>query len=319
MMCATRAAVAAIAWLIVAAASVTAQTFDYSASLQYSSGEYVFTEPTHTWTLYNSLGLRSERLRFSVGLPLVLQNTSAVTYVGGVALPTGGPDYRNVRDRESGESVPMGSGGHGSGQHDGRNSDVLFALAAGDSVVGPGSYVFNVADPSVSGAATVYQGWGMLRSVELTVAAKVPVQSLDSGIGTGEWDYGGGLAVTLGVGRVLFFGDASYWQYGDLPELELLDGMSYAAGVGVPVGERVSVMAAYSHTQQIIETVDPYTSLTVMGSRRVGATGALNAGLGMGLSEASPDFSFSLGWRLGLGRAASNSGGRVSSIARALE
>ena len=305
----TRAAMVATGLVFVATVPLAAQSLVYTGSLHFSTGDYIFSEPTHTWTLYNGLGVRMERLRLSLGMPLVLQNTWAGTYVGGSAIPTGGPDYRLVRQRVGGGRIPMTSRRGSSGRGTGRMSVQLPSVV--DTVAGPGDYELDLADPLLSGTVELYRGWSLLRSVEITAAARAPIRSIDSGVGTGEWDVGGGASLALGFGRVLVFGDASYWRYGDLPDMELIDGMSYAAAVGFPIGSESSLMASYSGSERIIGTVDPYAMLTISGSRNVGEAKALTAGVGIGLSEASPHVSVFMGWRFGLADTRRN-----SSIAR---
>lgn len=174
------------------------------------------------------------------------------------------------------------------------------AQASADTVLAPGDYEATIADPMLTGSVEVFQGDGTLRSVQLDAFAKVPFADLDSGVGTGEWDYGGGASVALAAGSTLLFGDVSYWTYGDLPDLVLEDGLSFGAGVGRPIGDRWWVMASFSGSQRIIDNVDPYASLTLAGSYLVGSDHSVSAGAGFGLTESAADVSLYLGWNVGL-------------------
>ncbi|MEN8145489.1 MAG: hypothetical protein ABFS14_11125, partial [Gemmatimonadota bacterium] len=111
------------------------------------------------------------------------------------------------------------------------------------------------------------------------------------------WDYGLGSSIALGAGRSLLFVDLSYWWFGDLSDLELTDGLSYAAGVSVPAFEgQGSVLFTLSGMSRIIETTDPPVSLATSVGRSVGRRGFLSVGGGIGLTESAPDLFFQLGW-----------------------
>lgn len=97
------------------------------------------------------------------------------------------------------------------------------------------------------------------------------------------------------------FGDVGYWRYGDLPDLELQDGFTYGAGVGTPVGERGSLMLSFSAAETLIEAVDAWADLSLLGGYRLGERTTLSAGVGVGLTEAGADASAFVGWRVGLG------------------
>jgi hypothetical protein len=294
-----RAAAAAAGMVLAAAGSLAAQTVDYTGSLHFSSGKYIFSEPTHTWTLYNGLSARMDRFRVSLGVPLVYQNTWVMTYVGGTPLPTGGRDYEAIRERKGGGTVPMRPRRSGSGRM-GAQTLLQTTTEGVDTVAGPGDYELRLADPLFSGGIDIYRGWGLLRAFELTAAVKPPLRTFDSGAGTGEWDYSAGAGLTFGAGRALLFIDASWWWYGDLPEMELLDGIAWGAGAGLPIGDRWSIMASAAGAERVIPTVDPYASMSLMGSRRFAEDVSLNAGIGVGFTEASPDVSMFIGWRFGL-------------------
>lgn len=300
-----RAALAATGlWVLGAPGAARGQELTYSGSLYHATGRYVFMERTESWTLYSGLSLGTGRLRMTVSVPLLLQNTGAVSYVGGTLLPTGGPDHLLLERRQPGQSIPMGRGGGGSGPRRGSVAGRAAALAettaAGDSVAGPGAYALHVADPFLSMGVEVYRGWGALHSIQLTGSAKAPVTTLASGFGTGAWDYSAGATVALGAGPVLLFGDVSYWHYGDLPHLELQDGISYGAGLGTRVSERVSFLASVSGSRRVIATVAQPLYLTVTAGYRRGQAAGMSGGLSLGLTEAASELSAFVGWRLGL-------------------
>ena len=90
--------------LLAAASAVGAQELNWSGSLGYAAGSYIFSEPYRTFSLLNSLTLRAGRLELSGSLPVVAQNGTAVSLVAGIPLPTGGPESAAVQRRRQGQT-----------------------------------------------------------------------------------------------------------------------------------------------------------------------------------------------------------------------
>jgi hypothetical protein len=298
-----RTALAVLALAVAAPAAVGAQELAWSGTIQYAEGAYIFTEPTRTLSLYSGLSLTWGRARLTGGVPLILQNSGAVTLVGGTYLPTGGEGHQAVGGRQGHSSVPMGGGRRGSSSLAGTGS-LVDATAAADSVApGSGSYALRVGDPFFQAGMELYRGFGVLRSVELTASVKAPVSDLDSGVGTGEWDYAAGGAVALGVGRVLGFVDLSYWWYGDLPELELRDGLGWGAGIGIPLSRALRASALATGSNRVIATADAASTASVALGYLTRSGTLLSLAVGTGLTETAPDLTLSVGWhRTLLGR-----------------
>lgn len=296
----TRRALAAGVFLASAAGGAAAQDLTWTGSLGYATGNYIFTEPTRSYSLTNGLGLYYGRVRLGASLPLIYQNTSAVAFINGVPVPTGGPDSDVVRGRGSDEEIPMrgkGAGGSGSARSVGMMGGLaLFQTVVADTIDGPGDYELNVGDPMFDAGFELLDGTGWVRSLEIIGAAKAPVASIESGVGTEAWDVGGGLSVAAGSGRVLLFADASYWSYGDMPDLVLEDGFSWGAGFGVAASDRVSLMASYAGMERIVPTADPYGSLAAALRYAITEGSRLTAGVGVGLSESASDVSLFVGW-----------------------
>jgi hypothetical protein len=276
-------------------APAAAQEVSYAGSIQYATGSYIFTEPTRTLSLQNGLTATFGRLRLSAAIPAILQNSGAVTIVGGTYLPTGGEGSGAVGTRQPGTKVPMGPGGP-------RHAllpapDLYVQQVVSDSVVEePGSYVLSAGDPLLSSGLELLRGRSWLRSVELNVNAKAPLNDLASGVGTGRWDFGAGGTVVTALGRLLAILDVSYWWYGDLPELELQDGVSWGASLAMPVSRSLSLTAAAIGSNRIIQTAQPARSVSGGLLYRLSPRSSLSFSAGAGLSETSPAVSFSLGW-----------------------
>jgi hypothetical protein len=266
-----------------------AQAVRYSGGLQYATGSYVFDARSHVMSLNTGLTFDLGRFEGSVSLPVIFFNGGVVTMVGDRLLPTGGEGHGMVAGRRSGDRIRThGGGGMGPGGNmQPSDSTVRFREA----------YRVRVGDPFVRAGGELFSGWGTLRSVRVTVGAKIPTSDLDVGVGTGEWDFTLGGSATASLGSVFLMGDLGYWWFGDLPDLELRDGFSYGGAAAVPIlDRRGTLMASFSGASRAIETLDPPLSLSVAGGYRLDRGWSLSAGLAAGLTEAAADLSVFLGW-----------------------
>lgn len=250
---------------VLAAGPAAGQEVRYTGSVGYASGSYTFTERTESFSILNGLSVTAGRWSLSASLPVVVQNSGAVSFVGGMGVPTGS------------HGDAGGSGRHGDGG-------------------GTSSYDVVVGDPLVRGAVDVYRGSGAVRSVGLQAMVKAAVADASTGVGTGAWDVGAGVSAGLGAGRTYLFVDASVWSPGDLPDLELRPYVAGAAGIGRPLSARWSVLASATVASSAIEGLDPPASLSGGISYRPAGGASLNAGVGVGLTEAAPDFTLYVGW-----------------------
>lgn len=296
------------------AAGTSAQETTWTASVQYSQGDYFFTETTRSWLLYSGLSWHGDRLRFSVGLPVVIQDSRAVTFVGDVPIPTGGPDSEAVGRKGSGERVPMGQRRRGSGTS-AATSAALHPPPPGalpplgrqttgtgsDTVAAPGAYRVQLADPMLGLGVALVRPRGAFLGLDLTGSVKVPVRDVDSGVGTGELDVGIGLSTAAGRGRAMLFADAGWWSYGDPPGLELKDVLTWSVGVGGLLGSRTSGLVSLTGSSALMEAVEAPLDVSALLSVALNPDLSLSLGAGVGLSEASPDFTLSAGTRVTFG------------------
>ncbi len=280
--------------LLLAAPGLNAQQLSYSGSLSYSGGSYIFDTRSDTWVLSSGLRLRAGPVSVSASAPFLIRNGGLVTtVVDGVTLPTGGSEAGTVAGRGSGETI----GTRGSGRQEGQQSTEPVDTIAFDS-----GFSADFGDPFVTVEGEVWSGFGAVRSVSLTVGTKAPLADVESGLSSGEWDVGVGGSVVLGLGRALLLANASYWWIGDMPELELRDGVSYALGVSTPVfSGRGSLMGMVSGLSKLIETMEPPVTLTASLGGSVGSRSLVSATAGVGLTESASDVYVALGWSIRLG------------------
>ncbi len=267
-----------------------AQQVTYMGSLTYSTGTYVFVQRTSSLWLSSALAVRGGPVSVTGSLPVIVQNSGVVSFVAGQPLPTGGEDNGAVGGRGMGK--PIGSRGPGGSS---------MSTSTDSTVVFRDRYEVQIGDPLISASLELAHGAGLLRSASIQGAAKPPLRSLESGVGTGAWDVGGGASLVLGSGLTLALIDVSYWSFGDLPDLSLSGSVLYSAGVSRAVmGSRGSVLVSVTGATRIIDTVDPPLSVGASFLISAGDGRTLSVGASAGLSESSPDVAAYLGWGLRL-------------------
>ena len=280
---------------------IAGQVVDYRLSTSYATGSYIFTGRTWSAAMFHGVSARFGAVSFSASLPVVAQNNTALSYVAGVILPTGGPDGAAVAARRKGAAIPMGPGMPG-----GRRAGSVgpaFAVAPADSltVAEPSGTAVHIGDPFLSAMADVFRGQGLVRSITVQAFAKAPVASVASGVSTGRWDYGAGAGLAFGAGRMFWFGDLSYWVLGDMPALELIDNVAYGAGLGRSTADgRWSMMGSVSGSSVVLRNVAAPASAGVNIAYAPVPAHAFTFGLNFGLSESAAQLSASLGWRVRL-------------------
>ncbi len=306
-------AVAGMLALVPAAGSaLLAQRLEYSAALSASRGSFIFAEPTTSWVFDQGLVLAADRWRLGLNVPLVTQNSSALTYIGGMPVPTGGPDAGAVRTRDASTTIGMRRRGAGTGGGAALllgargttpgTTPAATALADSGFVALPGAYTTNVGDPMLNAATELTSGESGTTRLGAQVLAKIPVATPSSGVGTGEFDYGAGLSFSAAGARTFFFADVSHWVLGDMPDLPLRDITSGALGVGLTFGEmgRVSTLASVTGATAIVDNMEAPLSAGLSLGIAAGERRFFTVGANAGLSESAPDWSLSVGWRRSL-------------------
>lgn len=271
---------------IAAAGAAPAQAVSWTGAVQGSSGDYGFGERTSSLSITNGLTLSTGRLRVSASLPVLVQSDPWVTQVGAGRFPYGGPRHG------ANDSVSMHAGpGHGGG-------------GGGPAVADTGSFdTIGIGDPLMFATLELARSARGNVSLSATTGVKAPVGSVSQGFSTGEWDYGGGLALSAGSGRSLLLLDAMYWKLGDMPGLELRDGVSYGASIGTFVGRRrVSLLASVLGSSRITDAASAPVQLGVAVGYLSPRRRSLNLALYAGLSPSAPDLSISLSWGVPLTR-----------------
>ena len=283
-------------WIAVVAVCATAvgpalgQNVHYAGSMQYTTGNYIFAERTHSVYIANGLDVSQGRVQASMSLPVIYQTSPWVSYsvVGGV--PSGGPQHGTVGGSGSGPA-----GGQGSGRRRGSDPIVLPDTATYADV--------GIGDPSLRADLVLRRGLNGGPGIRLAGSAKAPIADVDRGFGTGAWDGALGLALSQRIQSWFLFGEAMHWWMGDMDDLALNNSIAYSVSLGRSLRNgHVGLLASLAgYTDAIVDGTDPPLQ-TAFGISYAFHDGqySLNASAAFGLTESTPDVSVGLGWRVAL-------------------
>ena len=160
---------------------------------------------------------------------------------------------------------------------------------------------FGLGDLILRGSLELLEERVKLPSIRLKGGVKLPLADSEQGFGTGQWDYGAGISVSKRFRSTFVFLDLEYWVLGDLPDLDLEDGLHYGASVGYLFpGGRLSGLLSLSGAIRVIGSADP-PAYAGLGLSYLWDSGiGLTLGSSLGLTESSVDVQASLGWNLPL-------------------
>lgn len=276
------AAAGVILMTLAAVQPAAAASFSYTGTLQIASGSYIFNQTTSSFVFLNGFSLSSGSFFLAANIPLIYKNTPYISYSGVGMLPSGGPLSSTVSSAVN--------------RRQGRTKIIL----PEPETLTYNYRQFGIGDPLLFMGIQLWKENSIIPAVQVAVQAKVPQASLESGFGTGQWDYSAGLSLSKKVGGIFAFADLYYWNLGDLPELALKEMLSYSLSLGIPLSRgKTILMASYSGYTEIISGVEPPSSLSLGLSFRIGFKSSLMLGALFGLSESSPNFAFSAGWIIG--------------------
>lgn len=275
---------AGLLFIVFATVNVSAQSLSYTGNLQFSTGDYFFTERTESVYFTNGLSFSGSRTRISFNLPYVIQSSPLISYGSSGGIPTGGTGHRQVGQKSGGrgnQSPNNSENGHG-------------RVEIQDTV----SYrTASFADPSVYGSFKILSSTSTSTSLTLNTSVKIPLAKPSSGFGTGEWDFGAGLSLFQRFHSIFIFGDVMFWRMGDMADLALNNPVSLSAGVGKAfINGKWMVSTSAAGSTKIIDSADPPASLNIGLGYYKSTKASINGTLSVGLSESSADVSAGIGW-----------------------
>lgn len=287
--------------LVMVPGPLLAQRLAYEGALGGATGSYFFSERTSSYVLGTGLRFRTGRLTVRASVPVWLQNTTLLTSSGAGPLPTGGPSGQGVvgDSGQARQERQQGGGRQGGQQQGGGQQGQGFTLLASvdpaipvptESVTG---YQVSIGDPVLGANMQVFRGTRV--GLQLGGTVKAPLARTGD-VGTGAWDVGGSVSMSVLAGRRMTFGvDVAYWHLGDLDSLALNDPVLASVSIGRLLGNQWGVMVALAGSTTMVDGYDPPATISVAATR-FGAVGSWGMSVGTGLSESSPDLVVGLTW-----------------------
>jgi hypothetical protein len=154
-------------------------------------------------------------------------------------------------------------------------------------------------DPLVRIDANVLNDREHALQIGLAGSVKLPVVDAAGGLGTGKADVGVGGSVFRAVGRTSLFADLLYWKYGDPEGVDFQNSLSYSVGVGRLIGNgRWSAMFALAGFSNGIDGASAPMQLNATVLALANRRQSLAVTAGVGLNDASGDFSIGASWRI---------------------
>lgn len=274
------------AGVLLAAAPAAAAQVAYEGSLGATTGRYIFTGRTTTFSISTGVALTAGGLTVRAALPLLLQNSTVITSSGsGGTLPSGGSSAGTVG----------GHGRRGGGQSGGGSGGPVALRRVEVPASAFTDYRAAIGDPLVSASAQVLRRGSL--GLGIGAAAKVPLADT-AHFGTGEWDLGVNASASVRVGSSTLIGvDAAWWYLGDLPELDFDNPFSGSVSL---THVRAARWAVSGFLRASTPAVPGFAAPATAGgglawlSRR----SAIGFEAAVGLTETSPDLSVSAYWRV---------------------
>ena len=241
---------------------------------EFSSGSFNTGSSTRSFYLpLIASWYPTERLDTSVELPFLYQSSSQVTTT----------IHQTQTALTSSQSVARRGGPGGTYGPGGITATRVAGGTDNSAVSGFGDIILR------AGYILSFEGNTMPR-VRTSLLVKTPTASLSNGLGTGEFDFGGGLDFSKWFGDLHLAGEAIYTYQGKVDGFGLKDYLSYSGTVGYQMTHSILPMlvikgatAPSDYSDNLLEvrgrvllTLSPSTAIDLFVSR--------------GISSSSPDY-----------------------------
>lgn len=225
--------------------------FSSEFGLVYETGDYGTGETTTTWTAPLTLKYYpNEKLDFELYVPFIRTSNGNTVIAGGRHGRRGG-SRQSIRT--SGSQTGLGDASLTTGYN-------LLSESANTALVRPLIYV------------------------------KFPTGDEDKGLGTGEWDLGGGLEVSEWLGDWLPYAELLYISPGESGSLDLQDYWSYTFSLGYAATNRLRPEVSLVGGTNVFKGDDDVQSLELALNYWPAARIRVEGFVSFGLTDASSDF-----------------------------
>lgn len=232
-------------------ASAAGQHFSADIGVAYETGDYGTGETTDTWSI--PLTFRYfpfEKLDFELYVPIYRTSNTNTTIVGGM---------------------------HGSRRNSRQNVETT-------------NSEFGLGDTSLTAGYTLIPESEHMFSVRPLLYAKFPTGDEDNGLGTGEFDFGGGLSVSKWLGNLQTYAELLYITTGESDTLNLEDYWSYNLSMGYALNNYLRPEVSLVGSTNPFAGADDIQALEIAINYLSTNTIQMQGYISFGLTEASSDF-----------------------------
>lgn len=252
------------------------QRFSLGLGFEFATGDYGTDLTTDSYRIPLTVNLYpSDRIDLSLEIPYVYQSTGTTVSLGGIRFPM---------MNESGTGGPGMDGGGGVG---------MMSVFGGG---GSGGTEARTESQSGLGDITLTAGYVVLREsavvplVRPIAYVKFPTADKDKGLGTGEFDYGGGLSLAKWFGRWSTYVEGVYVMPGSSSGFEPDNYWTYLGALSYRFTDYFSSGIALSGATAAFDGTADALEAKVRINYWTSDRASLGGYVAKGLSEASPDY-----------------------------
>jgi len=280
--------------VLILAASVAASAEpvgEWTLLTSWTTGDYGTGDKIDTWAT-NLQYILGDVWQLRVDLPYLVMDTSyGVVRTGAGTMPVGGDGEHRRRGGGDGSGGGGGDGGHGGGSGGG-DGDGDIVLPYDDTTTGIGDIRVALSRRLVGGGVKVFR-------LDAEIEVKLPTADVDAGMGTGETDFRLGFWSGYRFWSSTLYARAGWNRLGDPWWGDMNDVVDVYVGLeSDPVAAERLILAGWVSAAQ--EAVDDTGEIFNIGAS-LRTTGRFRwyGRVLVGVGDASPDFSLSLGISMG--------------------
>jgi len=242
-----------------------------SLGFDFASGNYGTSQTSDSYSIPLIIGYNpSERLDFSLEIPYLYQSGGSTVSLGGMRFPM-------QTSGSSGGTSGSGMGGIG-GMGGGSTT-----TSGTNSQTGLGDITLTAGYMLRPESATA----PMLRPI---VYIKAPTADENKGLGTGAFDFGGGLSVGKVFGHWSAYAETLYVAPGSTSAYKPDNYWTYQGTVSYQLTRRLNTGLAVSGATAAFAGNSAALEVRLRSGYRLSERGSVGVYLGQGLSDSSPDY-----------------------------
>ena len=246
-----------------------ATPFSVSLGFDFASGDYGTGEDTESIRIPLTIGyVPNDRLDFELVIPYLYQDNDSTVNLGGNRFPR----------HESGMGDSGGMGGMGGSGGTGDETVISNASqkGLGDSTLTAGYILFQETETAP-----------MLRPL---VYLKMPTGDEDKGLGTGAFDFGGGLSLGKGFGDWFTYAEAMYVIPGSTSDYKPDDYWTYLMSASYSLTENLAYGVDLSGATAAFDDGDSALAVELNVNYWTSQYSRIGGYVGKGLSDGSADY-----------------------------